>query len=736
MQIDKRYSFKDSEKRIYQLWEKGNFFKPNYHNKKGKFCIIMPPPNANASLHIGHAVGITIEDIMIRYNRMKQKTTLWVPGADHAGFETQVVFEKQLEKQGKNRFQFSNEALYEMMWDFTQKNREIMEEQIKCLGASCDWSRKKFTLDQDVIKEVYQTFKTLFNEGLIYRGKRIISWCRKHQTSFSDLEIVHQEQKTKLVYIKYPIKNSSKFITVATTRPETMLGDTAVVVNPKDKRYKDLLKQKVEICLPLTKRTIPLIGDDLIDPSFGTGAVKVTPAHNPVDFEIGQRHNLEAIQIIDKKGMMTEEAGSDYFGLKTNEARQKIVEDLKEMNLIEKEEDYFHSVPTCYKCKTAVEPLISDQWFIKIKPLADKAVEAVKKEKVKFVSKRFEKIFFNWMKNIRDWNISRQIVWGIKIPAYYCQERLNRKCQDKDGIIISEEKIKQCPYCKSKQMKEEKDTFDTWFSSGQWPFIALGYPKSRDYKSFYPTSVMETGWDILFFWVARMLMLGIHKIKKVPFNYVYLHGLVRDKDRQKMSKSKGNVIDPLGVIDIYGADALRMALIFGSDNQNDIVIAEENIIAQQRFVTKIWNASRFVLGQIEDSKIKFQKINLNLAGLTSADKKILKDLDKTIKSATKNLDNFKFHQTAQEVYHFFWHNFCDKYIEKVKSQKSKVKSTGQNSKIQIEYQQSQKVLLYVLVSSLKLLHPFIPFVTEEIYQKLPLKNKAKALIIEKWPCVE
>ena len=719
--MEKRYSFKDSEKRIYQLWEKGNFFKPNFRNKRGKFCIIMPPPNANASLHIGHAVGTTLQDIMIRYNRMKQKTTLWVPGADHAGFETQVVFEKELEKQGKSRFQFSREVLYKMMWDFTQKNRVIMEEQLKRLGASCDWTKKKFTLDQDVIKTVYQTFRMLFNKGLIYRGKRIISWCPKHQTSFSDLEIKYEERYDPLYYIKY-----GPFV-LATVRPETKFGDTALAVNPKDKRYQKYVGKTIKAQGLLGPFEIKVIADEAVDPGFGTGVIKVTPAHDPNDFEIGERHNLEIRQVIDFNGRLNEKTGP-YQGLKVEEARIKIAADLEKAGLMKKiNKTYKHRVAVCYKCKTVVEPLISDQWFIKIKPLADKAIEAVREEKVKFISKRFEKIFFNWMKNIKDWNISRQVVWGIKIPVYYCQEKLNKKCQNKNGIILVEKKIKQCPYCKSKKIKQEGDTFDTWFSSGQWPFIALGYPNSRDYKFFYPASVMETGWDILFFWVARMLMLGIYKTKKPPFHSIYLHGLVRDKERQKMSKSKGNVIDPLGVIDIYGADALRMALIFGSNNQNDIVITEENIIAQQRFITKIWNASRFVFWQIGNKKITLlNSRKANLTGLTGVDKKILKDLVKITKSVTKNLDSFRFHQAAQEIYHFFWHNFCDIYIEKAKIQ-------IQSAKNKTEKENTQKILIYVLVNSLKLLHPFIPFVTEEIYQILPLKNKARALIIEKWP---
>jgi len=714
------------EKKIYKLWEKNGFFKPKFRNqKKEKFCIIMPPPNANASLHIGHAVFVSLEDIMIRYHRMKGEASLWVPGADHAGFETQVVFEKYLEKQGKTRFQFSRKDLYKKIFDFTQKNRKLMENQLRVLGASCDWSRKKFTLDPDVIKEVYKTFAKLYKDKLIYRGKRVINWCSYHQTSLSDLEISYQKQKTKLIYIKYPICGSKKFITVATTRPETMLGDTAVAVNPNDRRYQSLLKKEIKLCLPLTKRTIPLVADEAIDPEFGTGAVKVTPAHDPADFEISQRHNLSAVQVIGKDGKMTNSAGIKYAGLSPLEARQRVVENLKKLNLLEKEEDYIHSLPVCYKCKNPIEYLISDQWFIKIKPLAEEAVRAVKKKKVKFVSKQSEKIFFNWMKNIRDWNISRQIVWGIKIPVWYCQGKNNKKCRNRQGIIVSEKKPNKCPYCGSKHLKEETDTFDTWFSSGQWPFIALGYPNSKDYKNFYPTSVMETGWDILFFWVARMIMLGIYRTGKEPFKYVYLHGLVRDKDRQKMSKSKGNVINPLSVVEQYGADALRMALVFGSSNQRDIIMSEEKVIAQQRFMTKIWNASYFVFQNL-GKNFNPKKTNPEKLALTKKDKWIIKEMKKTIKKATKSIDDFNFHIAAEEIYHFFWHKFCDKTIEDVKTRLRSEFNSEENKKA------GKWVLYTVLLTSLKLLHPFIPFITEEIYQKLPGRPK-KALIIETWP---
>jgi len=677
----------------------------------------------NAALHAGHALFITLEDIMTRYSRMRGKETLWLPGVDHAGFETQVVFEKHLEKQGKSRFDYDKKTLYKMIWDFTKECGSIIENQQKRLGASCDWSRKKFTLDRDIIKVIYDTFKKLYQDGLIYKGQRVINWCPHHQTSFSELEVVHKERKTELTYIKYPFHEKKGHIVVATVRPETILGDTAVAVNANDKRYQRLLKEKIEIKLPLTDRIIPLIADKAVDIDFGAGALKVTPAHDPIDFEISQRHKLKAIQVIGLDGKMTKEAGKNYQGLTAKKACQKVLEDLKKLNLIQKQEDYTHIVPLCYKCGSNIEPLISKQWFIKIKPLAEKAVSAVKQGKVKFVSKKFEKIYFHWMKNIKDWNISRQIVWGIKIPVWYCLEKGNKKCQNKEGIIISEKKPAKCPYCRGRKLKEETDTFDTWFSSGQWPYASLGYPNKEDYKKFYPTDVMETGWDILFFWVARMIMLGIYRTGKVPFKYVYLHGVVRDAKGKKMSKSKGNVINPLEVSDKYGADSLRMALVFGADTQNDTNLSEDKISAQAKFTTKIWNASRFILNNLKGFNPKIKKTSLKL---TKEDKWILRELEKTIERITKYLDNFVFHEAAREIYHFFWHEFCDKCIENTKERLYSETVTKE------EKQTAQWVLYTVLLASLKLLHPFMPYVTEVVYQKLPHKLK-KMLIIEEWP---
>lgn len=675
------YNHKETEDKIYALWEKSGFFNPdNLPGKRKKaFTIIMPPPNANGSLHIGHAVFVSLQDIMIRYNRMKGFKTLWLPGADHAGFETQVVFDKRLEKEGRSRFQIPPEQLYQEILEFTLANKKVMESQLKKLGASCDWSREKFTLDPEIIKIVYQTFKKLKKDGLLYKGERMVNWCTKHQTSLSDVEVKYEDRQDKLWYFKYPFSDNSGFITVATTRPETMLGDTAVAVNPKDKRYQNLIRKKVK--LPLTDREILIIADNAIEIEFGTGAVKVTPSHDPVDFDIAKRHNLEFIEVIGKNGRITSAAPLSYQGLKIDEARLKAIEDMKNLGLFEKEEPYNHAVGVCYKCQKPIEPMIlQNQWFIKMteRPnkgkfsLRDLAVKAIKEKKIKFIPQRHEKVFYHWMKNLKDWNISRQIVWGIKIPD-----------------------------------ESTSDVFDTWFSSGQWPFASLLAGKPKDFKTFYPTNVMETGWDILFFWVARMIMLGIYATGKPPFKHIYLHGLVRDKDKQKMSKSKGNVIDPLGVIDLYGADALRMALVVGNAPGNDPVIFEEKIRGYRNFANKVWNASRFVLLH-SNSQLKTKSFAM--------DKKVLKELDKLIKDVSKLIDSFKFYRASEKLYHYFWHTFCDKIIEDYK--KGKVSKT---------------TLLKILETNLKLLHPFMPFLTEEIYQQLPIKNRKKCLMIEQWP---
>ncbi len=747
-EISGAYEPKTVEDKIYAIWEKSGFFSPDKlpdcHKKP--FTIIMPPANANGSLHLGHAVFVTLQDIMIRYKRMKGFKTLWLPGTDHAGFETQVVFDKKLEKEGRNRFQIPREQIYQEIWDFTQTNKKITEEQLRKLGASCDWSREKFTLDSDIIKTVYETFEQLYKDGLAYRGLRVINWCPKHKTSLSDLEIKYIEREDSLYYIKYQIinnKNGSNYLTVATTRPETMFGDTAVAVNPKDKKYKNLIGKTAII--PLINKKIPIIADNAIDMKFGTGAVKVTPAHDTADFEIWQRHKNEIEGpkiIIDENGRLAN-VPQEFQGLKTAEARQKVIEMVQKIAALKKiEPNYKHQVSTCYKCGNILEPMPKPQWFIKMKPLAATAIKVIERKKIKFIPDRAKKTYFHWLKNIRDWNISRQIPWGIPVPVWFCQEQKSNLCQNKEGIILSRKQPLKCPYCKSAKTIQDPDVFDTWFSSSEWPFAALGYPNNKDYKNFYPTDVMETGYDILFFWVARMIMLGLYRTKKIPFKNVYLHGLVRDKDRQKMSKSKGNVIDPLGVMELYGTDAVRMALTIGNTPGNDIVISEEKIKGYRNFTNKVWNASRFVtqngkseiLNPKSETNSKFQSRVLGTnfkqnqksknPKLTKKDKQILNNLNKFVKDTTKLMDDFKFYLAAEKIYHYFWHTFADKIIEESKP-RLQSKDTG-------EREAAQFLLMENLTTLLKLLHPFMPFITEEIWSRMPQKNK-KLLIIENWP---
>ncbi len=702
MELPAQYIAREHEDEIYKRWEAAGAFKPQ---GKGKpFSIIMPPPNANGSLHLGHAL-YCLQDIVVRFHRMHGEKTLYLPGADHAGFETQVVYNKKLEKEGRNFFNIPREELYQEILNFTLENKTTMERQLRKLGMSCDWSREKFTLDPEVIKTVYTTFKRLYEEGLLYRDNRIVNWCTKHQTTLSDLEVKHVERTDSLYYIKYGP------IVLATVRPETKFGDTALAVHPKDKRYKHLHSKELEIKSLLGPILVRVVTDEAVDPDFGTGAVKVTPAHDPNDFEIWKRHKSEMNgpkPVIDQYGKMDllkywpgSERAKKYHGLKVAEARKVVAEDMQADGLMEKiDPNYVHTVATCYKCGTTLEPRILPQWYVRMGTLRDGAAKAVKKGEIKFTPKRMEKVFLHWMKNLRDWNISRQIVWGIRIPAWYKGEAIH---------------IGDAPPEKQ-GWTQDPDVFDTWFSTGQWPFITLGYPNGKDFKEFYPTSVMETGWDILFFWVSRMIMMGIYVTGKVPFKNVYLHGLVRDKDRQKMSKSKGNVIDPLGVIDLYGTDALRMALVIGNTAGNDIVISEEKIKGYRNFSNKIWNASRFVLMNLGDDP------PTKPSRLTAGDKKILTELGNFTKRVTHHLDRFEFHLAGETLYHYFWHTFADKIIEE---QKSRLQDKKQKP--------AAKYLLYTcLTTTLKLIHPFMPFVTEAVWQNIP-KAKNSLLILEKWP---
>jgi len=684
MELSKTYDPKKVEDKIYTLWQKSGFFNPDKLPRRHKkpYCVIIPPPNVTGTLHMGHALNATIQDILIRWRRLQGYKTLWLPGTDHAGIATQVVVEKELKKEGRSRFDLGRDKFIERIWQWKEKYGDIILDQLKKLGASCDWSRTRFTMDKDYIKAIKEAFSHYHKKGWIYRGKRVVNWCPRCQTSLSDLEIEYKEEKGKLWYIKYPVKNQ-KFIVVATTRPETMLGDTAVAVNPNDKRYKNLIGKKA--ILPLAKREIPIIADKSIDPKFGTGAVKVTPAHDLTDYEISLRHNLQAVQVINEKAEITKDAPPPYQGLKTLETRQKVVQDLEKLGLLEKVEDYTHQIPKCYRCATTVELIPSKQWFLKMTDLAKMAISAVKSGKVKFTPKHWEKIYFDWLKNIKDWCISRQIWWGHKIPL--------------GGV---------------------NDVLDTWFSSALWPFATLGWPKkTKDLKKFYPTNVLSTDRGIINLWVARMIFSGKEFMQKEPFKNVYIHATVLTGEGKRMSKSLGTGIDPVNLIEKYGADATRFGIAWQIMGGQDIRFVEDNIIMGRKFCNKLWNAARFLLMQKPplinaDSVRRFSLIKKDL---TSADKKILKVLEKTIKLVNKDLEGFRFGRAARRLYEFFWHDFCDVYIEKAKKQ---------------DNEKTKKILLYVLLNSLKLLHPLIPFITEEIYQKLPIKNKKKCLMIEEW----
>lgn len=706
--MDTRFDFAAREKEIYKLWEKNKAFTPQGSGRP--FCIILPPPNANADLHVGHAAYV-IEDIMIRYHRMKGDTTLWLPGADHAGFETQFVFEKNLAKEGKSRFDYtSQEDLWTDIWNFVQANRGIMEDQIRRLGFSVDWNRKKFTLDPDIQKIVYATFKKLYDAGLIYRGERLVNYCTKCGTSFSDLEVKHEETVGKLYFVNYNLADGSGKITVATTRPETMFADVAVAVNPNDQRYKSLIGKKAII--PLVSQEILIIADDYAKMEFGTGAVKITPSHDENDFEVWQRHKNQLPSpkpIISFAGKMMDGVPVEIQNLPVAAAREKLLEILAAQEFLIKTEDHNLVLGKCYKCGRILEPLPLPQWFIKIKPLAEPAVAAIKNGEIKFHPDFKKDQAIDWLNNFHDWNVSRQIVWGIRIPAWQCQD-----CQN--WIITAGEKPEKCSSCSSSHLVQDTDTFDTWFSSGQWPFATLIATDS--FEHFYPTSVMETGYDILPWWVCRMIMLGIFATGKIPFHHVYLHGLVRDGKGQKMSKSRGNVINPLTVADQYGADALRAALVFGIGQGADIPFSVDKAKAMRNFTTKIWNIGRFLANQIEE---------VNPAGgdnqlEPSADsKQLLQSANNLIFSVTSCFENFDFSQAFNQIYDFVWHKLADYFLENYKS-------------LSLPSRQKQLPLfLSVFSAVLKLLHPFMPFVTEELWQTLKLNQNSSLLITSPWP---
>ena len=752
--MDKHYN-PSSESKIYSLWLKHSAFTPKIDKKKKPFTIILPLPNASDPMHIGHAM-FTVEDILCRYHRMLGQPVLWLPGADHAGIETQYVFEKKLAQKGKSRFDYDRQTLYKMIWDFVEKNRHLNQFQLKELGFSLDWTRYHYSLEPQIVKQVLATFRKLHADKLLYRGERIVNYCTHCGTAFSELEIDHVEKDDFLYYLDYgPIQ-------IATTRPETIFADVAVAVNPKDKKYKKLIGQTVTV--PLINKKIPIIADELVDIDFGTGALKITPAHDTTDFEIGQKHNLPTLSCIELSGKMINTI-DEIDGLYPKPARAKTLEMLKQQNKLLKTKPHHHTISVCYRCHNIIEPLPVPQWYVKTKPLAKPVIKSIKNATTKVFPHRFKKTYLDWMENIRDWNISRQIVWGPQIPAWYCLD-CNPQIQvnfiDKKGQIISakyqdikekysfdqiEKSIQSlnapvdsnyfikdpkniCPKCQGHHILQETDTFDTWFLSGQWPLTTLGFnvknpqKSSPDFNYFYPTSVMDTLWDILFFWVGRMMIFGFYLTGKTPFKTIHLHAKVVDKKGQKMSKSKGNVINPSDTVKQSGADALRLALVYGVAPASNISLSEDKIRAQRNFVNKIWNASRFIFITIDRFRDKNPKLKITStlpAKLHPDDKKIIQKLNQTITSVTKDIKNYRFGQASEKLYQFFWHQFCDVYIEQTKDRGEDV----------------IPVLLNLLITQLKLLHPFAPFVTESIYQQLPpaIIKEEPLLATASWPHV-
>jgi valyl-tRNA synthetase len=700
--MEKNYNFKEIESKIYNLWEESNCFLADSNSSKTPFSIILPPPNANASLHLGHSL-YTVEDILIRYKKMKGYETLWVPGADHAGFETQVVYEKHLDKQGKSRFDFTRDQLYEDIYKFVLSNRPIMENQIRKHGFAVDWSRNTFTLDEKVVSTVYETFEKLFNEGLVYRGERLVNYCTVHETSFSDLEIEYQEKKDFLYYVKYKIENTDEFLLVATARPETIFVDVALCVNPNDERYISLIGKNV--FNPLNNELIPIIADDAVEIDFGTGVLKITPMHDFNDYEIAKRHNLSGKSVINQKGRLVEIAGK-FSGLKIKAAREQIADYLFELGFLLDKKEYTHQVPCCYKCGTAIEPVLLPQWFVKTKPLAEKAIQAVKNGDTKIHPERFEKIYLDWLENIIDWNISRQVVWGIRIPAYQCNI-CSKWVVSKDG------KLNKCE-CGSTEFTQDIDAFDTWFSSGQWPFATLGIG-SKDFEKFYPITVIDTGYDILFFWITRMMMLGLYRTGKAPFKDIILHGLVRDSKGQKMSKSKGNVINPLDLIEKFGADSLRLALIMSVPLGNDQNFTESKLTGTRNFGNKVWNMARFIKMMSENASYDL-KVDENNFDLDKLEPEILKNHLDFIQKINMKMDNFNFSEVAEDIHSYMWHQVADIYIEKCK----------QGTRL-------LPLINTIFKDCLKVLHPFMPFITEEIWQNNYSTNLNPILMKSEYP---
>ena len=706
-ELPKVYDPKSVEKKIYDMWQEGGYFKGVIDPAKKPFSIVMPPPNVTGQLHMGHALDATLQDILTRYKRMQGYAALWLPGTDHAGIATQIKVEEELRvKEGITRYDLGREKFLERVWDWKNKYGSRIVEQQKVLGASCDWDRSVFTMDEKRAKSVRETFCELYEKGLIYKGSRIINWCPKCRTALSDAEVEYKDMPGSFWYIRYPIEDSDEEFMIATTRPETMLGDSGVAVHPDDEKYKHLVGKNA--ILPLVGRKLPIVADDYVELGFGTGAVKMTPCHDPNDYEVGLRHNLEQILVIDEDAKIIN--GGKYNGMDRYECRKAIVADLEEAGYLVKVEPYSHNVGCCYRCGTVVEPLTSPQWFVKMEPLAKAAIEVVKDGRIKFVPERFTKTYMNWMENVHDWCISRQLWWGHRIPAWYCA--------DCGKMTVSREDATECCHCHSKNITQEEDVLDTWFSSALWPFSTMGWPdKTPELDYWYPTTVMVTGYDIIFFWVARMIFSGMEQMNKEPFGTVFIHGLVRDSQGRKMSKSLGNGIDPLEMAEKYGADALRFNLITGNSPGNDMRFYVEKCEAMRNFCNKIWNASRFVMMNltVEDNKLPER--------LETEDKWILSKLNQVTKEVCENMDSFELGVAAGKIYDFIWDSYCDWYIELTKP---RLNGDDEQSK-----ENAQRVLLYVLTEILKLLHPFMPFITEEIWQALP--HDGEALMIAEYP---
>lgn len=711
-----RYQPAEVEKRWYQYWLDNNVFRAEVDPDREPFSIVIPPPNVTGSLHMGHALDNTLQDILVRRRRMQGYAVLWMPGTDHAGIATQYVVERRLAEDGITRQQLGREAFVARVWDWKEEYEAAILGQLQRLGASCDWSRTRFTMDEGCSRAVREAFVHLFERGLIYRGEYMVNWCPRCQTTLADLEVEHRQREGRLYQIRYPIADSNDFIQVATTRPETMLGDTAVAVHPDDDRYRHLIGRKV--LLPLVNREIPIIADEWVDREFGTGAVKVTPGHDPNDFELGRRHQLPIIKVIGLDGTMTEAAG-EFQGLDRYECREKVIATLEQQGLLAGSSSHVHSVGHCYRCQTVVEPMVSRQWFVRMKPLAEPAIKAVREGKTRIIPKRFEKIYFHWLENIRDWPVSRQIWWGHRIPAWYCPN---------DHMVVAKETPEQCPQCGSETLEQDPDVLDTWFSSALWPFSTMGWPDDTpELRYFYPTTVLVTGYDILFFWVARMMFMGLEFMHDVPFRTVLLHGLVRDAEGQKMSKSRGNVIDPLEVIDEFGADALRWSLITGNTPGNDMRLNREKLEAGRNFCNKLWNAARFVLMHLRDDSGPAVAAGATdvAQALRPEDRWILHRLNATIRASDNLLERFEIGEAAQALYEFIWSEYCDWYIELVKPR------LGDGG---LDGAAARHTLATVLEVILRLLHPYMPFITEELWQHLPGKfREGSTIALASWP---